>query len=147
MITGLTDGGARYADIHPAFGAAFTFLNSAEPGGLPIGSHDRDGFTAVVIETSGKGVEAAPLEHHVTNIDVHVTLEGADMIGWHPRDLCTTPDGDFDATNDIGFYRDRALLWLPVPVGSFAIFFPEDAHAPLAGHGPIRKVVLKIKDS
>jgi len=146
VITGLTAQGARYAEIHPAFAAAFTFLNSTEPANLPVGSHDREGFSAVVIETFGKGAEASRLERHVRNIDIHVTLAGADIIGWHPHDLCTTHDGEFDSANDIGFYQDRATLWLPVPVGGFAIFFPEDAHAPLAGQGPIRKVVLKIAD-
>jgi beta-galactosidase beta subunit len=31
-----------------------------------------------------------------------------------------------------------------VPRGSFAIFFPEDAHAPLAGRGALTKAIVKI---
>jgi len=146
VITDLTTQATRYATIHPAFADAFAFLNSAEPTRLPVGSHDRTGFTAVVIETAGKGVGDARLEYHERNIDIHVTLGGADVIGWHPRALCTTSDGDFDPANDIGFFRDRTEMWIPVPVGGFAIFFPEDGHAPLAGQGPIRKMVLKIAD-
>jgi biofilm protein TabA len=30
------------------------------------------------------------------------------------------------------------------PPGTFAIFFPEDAHAPMAGEGLIHKVVVKV---
>jgi beta-galactosidase beta subunit len=31
-----------------------------------------------------------------------------------------------------------------VPAGHFAIFFPEDAHAPLAGEGHLVKAVVKV---
>jgi beta-galactosidase beta subunit len=30
------------------------------------------------------------------------------------------------------------------PAGSYCIFFPEDAHAPLVSDGMVRKVVVKI---
>ena len=146
MITDLTSQGGRYAGIHPAFPAAFTFLKSTEPADLPVGTHDRDGFTAVVIETEGKGVQGARLEYHERDIDIHVTLKGHDVIGWRPRAQCTTPDGGFDTTNDIGFVKDRPELWIPVAPGRFAVFFPEDGHGPLAGEGPIRKIVLKVSD-
>ncbi len=146
MITDLTSQGDRYTGIHPAFTDAFAFLSSAEPAQLPIGTHDRGSFTAVVIETAGKDVHGARLEYHERDIDIHATLQGHDIIGWRPRALCTTPDGGFDSANDIGFVRDQPTLWIPVPPGSFAVFFPEDGHAPLAGDGPIRKIVLKIAD-
>jgi beta-galactosidase beta subunit len=31
-----------------------------------------------------------------------------------------------------------------VPPAHFAIFFPEDAHAPLAGRGMLKKAIVKI---
>jgi biofilm protein TabA len=147
MITDLTSQGGRYAGIHPAFGDAFAFLNSSEPADLPVGSHDRGTFTAVVVETVGKGVQGAQLEYHDRDIDIHLTLAGLDLIGWRPRALCTTPNGDFDTANDIGFVKDRPELWIPAPPGGFAVFFPDDGHAPLAGEGPVRKIVLKIIDA
>jgi len=147
MITDLTSQGDRYAGIHPVFTDAFAFLSSAEPARLPIGTHDRGSFTAVVIETAGKGVHGARLEYHERDIDIHATLQGHDTIDWRPRPLCTTPDGGFDMANDIGFVKDQPTLWIPVPPGSFAVFFPEDGHAPLAGDGPLRKIVLKIGNS
>jgi len=146
VITGLTSQGDRYARIHPAFKDAFGFLNSTESAHLPVGTHDRGAFTAVVVESDGKGIEGARLEYHERDIDIHVTLTGHDIIGWRPRALCTRPDGEFDATGDIGFVKDRPELWIPVPPGRFAVFFPEDGHAPLAGDGPLRKIVLKIAD-
>jgi len=147
MITDLTSQGARYAQIHPAFGDALAFLNSTEPADLTAGSYDKGSFIAVVIESDGKGIQGSQLEYHQHNIDIHVTLTGHDMIGWRPKAQCATPAGPFDANNDIGFFREDPVLWIPVPPSVFAVFFPEDSHAPLAGAGPVRKIVLKIVDS
>ncbi|MET0863759.1 MAG: YhcH/YjgK/YiaL family protein [Nakamurella sp.] len=146
LITGQISQGTRYTGIHPAFADAFAFLCSAEPAELPVGRHDRGSFTAVVVETVGKSATGARLEFHHRDIDIHLTLVGHDIIGWRPRVACGPTDGEFDEVNDIGFVTDRPQLWVPVPVGGFAVFFPEDAHAPLAGEGQLRKVVLKIAD-
>jgi beta-galactosidase beta subunit len=36
------------------------------------------------------------------------------------------------------------MTWVAVPPGSFAIFFPHDAHAPLGGEGRVKKAVVKV---
>lgn len=41
-------------------------------------------------------------------------------------------------------FFDRPATWLAVSRGVFAVFYPEDAHAPLASLGPIHKAVVKI---
>lgn len=104
-------------------------------------------FLAVVVETNGKGTQEAQLEYHRSKIDIHVTLAGHDTIGWRPKAQCSTLAGPFDTDNDIGFVKDQPEMWIPIPPGSFAVFFPEDAHAPLAGEGPVRKIILKILDT
>jgi beta-galactosidase beta subunit len=98
--------------VAPDGGLVVYDWESAEPAGLPIGTHDRGAFTAVVIETAGKNVQGARLEYHERDIDIHATLQGHDIIGWQPRALCTTPDGGFDRANDIGFVRDQPTLWV-----------------------------------
>jgi beta-galactosidase beta subunit len=42
------------------------------------------------------------------------------------------------------FFRDRPDSWLSLPAGRLAIFFPDDAHAPLAGRGTLKKAIVKI---
>jgi beta-galactosidase beta subunit len=44
----------------------------------------------------------------------------------------------------IEFYSSSPSVWLPVPAGSFAAFFPDDIHAPLGTDGQVHKVVVKI---
>jgi YhcH/YjgK/YiaL family protein len=50
----------------------------------------------------------------------------------------------YDPQKDIAFFADRPDTWIHVPAGRFAIFFPEDAHAPLGGLGLLKKAVVKI---
>ena len=54
------------------------------------------------------------------------------------------PAAAFDAAKDVGFFGDRPESWLSLPAGHFAIFFPDDAHAPLAGRGTLKKAIMKI---
>ena len=137
---------ARYADLHPAFARAFAFLRETDLISLSPGRHDIDGDAIYVSidHVDGRGREGARLEVHRRHIDIQLTLRGEEQIGWKPLDSCETPDDAFDDSRDVGFFRDRPATWLSLPPGTFAIFFPEDAHAPLAGSGPLKKAIVKI---
>ena len=79
------------------------------------------------------------------HIDIQVTIDGHEEIGWQPLAACESPDGAFDAVARPGLLSRPPDTWLIVPPGTFAIFFPEDAHAPLAGSGAVRKAIVKIR--
>ena len=138
--------GERYAALHPAFARAFAFLASTDLAALPTGRNDIDGDAMFVIldRQEGRGRDRARLEAHRRYIDIQYTIDGDEMIGWMPLARCTAPDGAFDETKDVGFFADRPSTWVSVPRGSFTIFFPHDAHAPLAGRGLQKKAVVKI---
>jgi YhcH/YjgK/YiaL family protein len=65
-------------------------------------------------------------------------------MGWKPTADCKEIDKKYNADEDIMFFNDTPDSWTPVPAGSFVIFFPQDAHAPLVSEGEIHKAVLKI---
>ena len=136
----------RYAVLHPSFARAFAYLASVDLGALADGRNDIDGDAMFVIldRKSGRGRDGARLEAHRRYIDIQFTISGDEEIGWTPLASCTEPAGAFDEAKDIGFFADTPSAWLRVPAGSFAIFFPEDAHAPLAGHGALVKAIVKI---
>ncbi len=99
----------------------------------------------VVIATDpGRGRSGAKLEIHRKYIDIQLVLSGNEEIGWKPTLACSQPEADFDASRDLGFFRDSPALWLPMTADTFAVFFPEDAHAPLGGEGPLRKAIAKV---
>ncbi|RPH92172.1 MAG: DUF386 domain-containing protein, partial [Calditrichaeota bacterium] len=87
---------------------------------------------------------AARLEAHRKYIDIQYIISGADEMGWKAVKECQNIDAAYDEGKDIEFYRDVPMLWKTVPAGSFAIFFPNDAHAPMVGQGEIHKAVVKV---
>jgi YhcH/YjgK/YiaL family protein len=147
MVLDLLTNGDRYAALHPLFARAFAFLASTGLGSLPTGRTDIDGDAMFVIldRKDGRGREGARLEAHRRYVDIQLTLSGDEQIGWTPLALCAAPEGPFDEANDIVFFRDAPAAWLRVGPGSFAIFFPEDAHAPLAGRGALVKAIVKAR--
>jgi len=145
MILDTLPRAGSYVALHSAFAAAFDFLNSAALPSLTPGRHDLDGDRLFVLinHQDGRTHAGARLEAHRRYIDIQLTLAGDEEIGWAPIAACEQRTV-FDAARDIGFFDDRPRVWLPVPPGTFAIFFPEDAHAPLAGRGPVQKAVVKV---
>jgi YhcH/YjgK/YiaL family protein len=136
----------RYVALHPRFARAFTFLAGTDLESLPTGRHEIDGDAMFVIidRKDGRGHDGARLEAHRRYIDIQYTLRGEEEIGWTPLTGCAGADGAFDTDRDIVFFRDLPSAWLRLPRGTFAIFFPEDAHAPLAGQGALVKAIVKI---
>lgn len=147
MILDLLGRSDRYSPLHPLFDQAFAWLRSADLASLPAGKVPIDGDRLFVLidEPSGRGRDAARLEAHRRYLDIQLTVSGTEHIGWRPFEDCAVEDGPFAADRDIGFFRDRPDTWLVVPAGHFAIFYPEDAHAPLAGTGTVKKAVVKVE--
>ena len=146
MIIDTLANGDRYAALHPRFAAAFAFLRDTDLAALEPGRHavDGDALFAIVEACPGRTRAEAKLECHRRYIDIQLVLDGVDEMGWKPLADCRDPETDYDAARDIRFFRDAPASWIATPAGSFCLFFPEDAHAPLVGPGTIRKVVVKI---
>ena len=136
----------RYQSLLPGLAGGFAFLRRADLAELPDGEYPIDGqrIFAVVARGCGRGRQAAPLEVHRRYVDIQYVVTGCDQMGWQPLADCTRPAAAFDLDRDIGFFEDPPRFWFPLPAGQFAIFFPEDVHAPLAGHDPIHKVIIKV---
>lgn len=137
----------RYTLLHPAFARAFEFLTRTDLRSMASGRHEiaGDRLYVSIDEKDGRGHDGARLEAHRTYIDIQFTIDGGEEIGWLPLAECRRPAGAFDDNKDIIFFDDRPTTWLAVPPGRFTIFFPDDAHAPLAGRGLIRKAIVKVR--
>ena len=145
MILDTLSNADRYASLNPLFPAAIAFLRSDRAHSLPTGRYeiDRDRLYAMVIRDKGRGKAAAKLETHRRYIDIQFTVDGCDAIGWShagPK----LKGGGYDAKGDAELYPGEPDVWTETPPGHFAIFFPEDAHAPMAGEGPLHKIVVKV---
>lgn len=136
----------RYLALHPLFACAFEFLRTTNVEALPPGRHaiQGDAIFAIVEACTGRTRAEAKLECHRRYIDIQLVLEGIDEMGWKPLAECVEPATEYDAARDIRFFNDVPASWIATPPGSFCLFFPDDAHAPLVSAGKIRKVVVKI---
>lgn len=145
MIVSTLSEVTRYSGSHPLFAQAFAFLSTIndqwEPGKYTIS--DTEAFV-LVSDDLGRGKSDSPLEVHRRFIDIQLVLGGKEQVGWAPLETCRQLRSAYCEEKDIGFFSDHPQLWLTLPAGQLALFFPEDAHAPLAGSGPVRKAVAKI---
>jgi YhcH/YjgK/YiaL family protein len=148
MILDHLDNAERYFPMHAGFRAAFDFLRKTDFSGLSAGRHEVDGerLFLVMNRTQGRGREASKLEAHRRYIDIQYTLTGPEEIGWRPTPTCVEVDTPFHEENDYAFYTDPSEAWFTVDAGRFAIFYPEDAHAPLAAPPgrALVKAVMKV---
>ena len=138
--------GNLYADLNPHFAKAFAFLQREGLDKLAEGKHyiDGDDIYAMVVKGRGQSRNEAKLEIHRKYIDVQYVVSGCDNMGWKTYKLCENSEGGYDAETDAELFSDAPSAWITVSPGDFAIFFPEDAHAPGVGDGEFHKVVVKV---
>jgi YhcH/YjgK/YiaL family protein len=136
----------KYECLHPGLAAAFAWLRETDLSSLEPGKPEIAGrkLWANIIAAPAKAEEDCRLEVHRDYLDIQVLVRGSESIGWKPTAACESPAGEFDAEKDVGFFQDEPTGWYAVPEGGFALFFPEDAHAPMCGNGDLFKVVVKV---
>ncbi len=139
----------RHQSLLEGIAAVSEFLRTHRLEALPAGRHpvSGDDLWVGISDDQGRGLEGAVLEAHRRFADVQVALGPGERIGWKPLARCCTIKTAYDAKRDLEFFADPPDLWFDLPPGVFALFLPEDAHAPLAGVGPVRKAVFKIRIS
>ncbi|MEX1119839.1 MAG: YhcH/YjgK/YiaL family protein [Terrimicrobiaceae bacterium] len=148
MILDTLQNSRPYESLHPRFGAAFKHLRElAARDDLPDGRIECDGESlfALVSRGTGKTMDKVRNETHRRYIDIQFIKHGSDRIGWMPVTDCRHPQG-YNEEKDVEFYTDTPPAWIEVGAGQFAIFFPSDAHAPMANTGrDLTKIVIKVE--
>ncbi|HTQ38427.1 MAG TPA: YhcH/YjgK/YiaL family protein [Pirellulales bacterium] len=150
MIVDRLEEAGKYCRLHPGFDAAFDLLRSTPFDEIAVGRHEvmGDALVMIIDLVEGKGRESARLEAHRKYIDVQYIIPRAGAIaqefGWRPTATCSETTVPFDKAKDIVFFGDQPQLWFPLPPGHFVVFFPGDAHAPVAAPTKIHKAVIKV---
>lgn len=147
MILDLLENAERYEGAHPAFAEAFAFLRRPDLATLPVGRVELDGdrLFALVQRPEGRGHAGARLEAHRKYADIQYVLAGHEEYGWRALADAPAVTDPYTDQKDCELFGGAPTVWLPAPPGSFAVFFPTDLHAPLAGSGVLFKVVIKVK--
>jgi biofilm protein TabA len=148
MIVDTVQNASKYFSLHPLFASAFAFINATDLVNVPDGKSDiADGLKTIISNGPGKTQEASlsKFECHDKYIDIQLCVKGIETIGWKPREKCVVPNGDYNEEKDVRFFSDEPDTFFQLTDGQFAIFYPEDVHAPMIGNSEIKKVVIKVK--
>ncbi len=147
MVIDTLDNLAKYEAMNPLFKDVVEFINNNDLNALEAGKHEIKGKDLFVNITTAKGrtPDAAVLETHRNMIDIQIPLDAPETFGYTP--LCHLPETPYNAEKDITKYGDlMAESFVDCQPGMFAIFFPQDGHAPCISMVPeIKKAIFKVK--
>jgi YhcH/YjgK/YiaL family protein len=149
MILDSIDCLPAYINLHPRFAKAFECIKVANYTDLQTGEVKWDGedIRAIVIHDQLVNEKDSTdyFECHNTYIDIQIVYEGVERVGWKSRSNCLMPRGEYNAEKDVLFYEDSPELFFELKPSHFAIYFPDDVHAPMIGEGTIKKMVVKVR--
>ena len=72
-------------------------------------------------------------------------LSDTEVIGCTAAPNCLPVDAPYNAEKDITFFEGLAEDYIAVKPGMFAIFFPQDGHAPGITPDGVKKIIVKVK--
>ena len=134
----------KYVALNPLFAQAVDFLKSTDLMAHEIGKEVLvEGKLTVNFALSrAKTKEEAKVETHDKFIDIQIPLTSPELMGYTPR--AELPEEEYNAAKDITFYKGLAKDYVQVTPGMFAIFFPQDGHAPAVSPRELKKVIVKV---
>jgi len=146
MIIDTLENLKKYEGVNPLFKDVVNFIENNDLNVLEPGKHfikEKDLF--VNIQTAkGRTPDAAVLETHINMIDIQIPLDAVETFGYTP--LCDLPEAAYNAEKDITKYEGPAQSYITCQPGMFAIFFPQDGHAPcISDQAEIKKAIFKVK--
>ncbi|MEI7729987.1 MAG: YhcH/YjgK/YiaL family protein [Verrucomicrobiota bacterium] len=140
----------RYTALGTRFEKAFHYLETVSPD-TPLGRYDLEGeeLFAMVSAYPTRSADQFKFEAHRRYADVQFIVAGRERILWVPLASLPTVTEAYNAEKDILFCAPpTSHIPLNMAAGQFAVFFPEDGHAPgleWGGIGEVLKVVLKVR--
>lgn len=148
MIVDTLENAAQYEPISPLIAAGLAYLAAFDPS-LEDGKYEIAGQQIVAVVQSYDTSPATDkrFEAHREHIDIQFIVSGRERI-LHADTAGLAVDTEYNEAKDVQFFRDpEASSSLLLTPGSFAMFFPHDAHKPgcmAGGRDPVRKVVVKV---
>ena len=137
----------KYTCLNPLFEKVVQYLKDNRLDTLETGKHPIEGEDLFVNIQAAKGKtpEEAVLETHRIMADIQIPISGEETYGYIPAECL--PEADYDEAKDMAkFPGVAAHSFVTCQPGMFAIFFPQDGHAPCITEQPeIRKAIFKVK--
>ena len=148
MILDTLENFGKYVSLNPLFPKVLEYLQNTDLMAQEPGCVNIDGNKLFVNHNVAKGktVDQARMETHNAMIDIQIPLSCSETYGYTPR--AELPEGEYNAQKDItklpGVASQQYVTCHP---GMFAIFFPQDGHAPcISEEKEIRKAIFKVRN-
>lgn len=137
-----------YSGLNKKFEKSFQYLKETDFNKTEDGKYEIDGDNIFVMINSyeTKSAHEAKPESHIKYIDIQYIISGEEYIGYSFLEG-KKPTEDLFKEKDVAFYL-CPVDFIKFKKGMFAIFYPDDIHAPgvsVSDGGQVRKVVIKIK--
>jgi YhcH/YjgK/YiaL family protein len=139
----------RYGGLNRGIVRDLDYLGNTDFSAMKDGKHliDGDELFALVLTYNTEPESQRDFEAHRKYADLQYILNGREIIYWAPAGELS-PSGEYSEEKDIVFLCGEAKAQLQLTSGSYAVFYPEDAHKPnCAWPRPqqVRKVVVKVR--
>jgi len=152
VILDRLENASMYRPLGTVIAAALDYLGRADFSRVPDGRHELDGERLFVIvqQYRTKPLAEAMWEAHRQYLDVQFLVQGTERVGYANLGSDVPALRPYDHGKDIVFY-DAEGDFLTLRAGGFAIFAPQDIHAPglTAGRSEapemVRKAVVKCR--
>lgn len=147
MIVDKLKNSGIYYGLSERIATGLKYLQEKDLAVLEPGKYEIDGSNIFLLiqDYTSKPLEEGKLEAHRCYIDIQYIIEGAEKIGYDNIEKLENTT-EYSNEKDIVFFNGLGDL-VTVKKGYFAIFFPEDAHAPcIAVNNPerVKKAVVKV---
>ena len=149
MIYDSCENQTRYYPCHKAFAEAFAFIKEAAEKDLAPGRYELDGTNVfAIVQEYTTAPQGEEFEAHKAYIDIQYILSGQETMECAELKNCevVTP---YDPQKDVAMLVCTGVsAKMEFESGTFAIFFPQDAHKPgfmLSRPSPVKKVIVKVR--
>ena len=148
MIFGYLDSFDASQCGHKGVAAALAWAASCDLTALEAGRHEIDGDSLFCNfnQYQTKPVDDCRFEAHKRYIDVHVMAAGQELID--SQDISLLEADPFDDEADFTLADGSTAVRVKLVPGSFAVYFPQDAHKPgvAVDDAPslVSKAVIKV---
>ncbi len=146
MIVDRIENAHLYYGISPHIDAALRFLQEGKLDNIAQLSIDNGNVKISCTEYTTRSCEQCKKENHRKFADIHVCLEGVDVLGYNNlREM--TPITQYNPETDKQFY-DGPMNYIRMLPGMFALTLTEDVHSAMMMEehpAPAKKLIIKCR--
>ncbi len=139
----------QYLSLNKDLKAGFDFIKNNNLETFKDGRYEiiKDKVFANVQTLTTKQKELKRWEVHRKYIDIQYIIKGSECMGYGLLKDFNDIEEKYDEIKDVEFLKGNKFNYINVEKGNFAIFFPNDVHAPMLSIEDdieIKKVIVKV---